>query len=139
MSRPSGACLLFRLGDRPLALPLDQVGEIAPVERLHSVPLAPLTVLGLMNLRGQVVTLVDLGAILDHHVPPAGRTELALVLAPPRQNLALRVFAPVEIGEISADEESPGAEVLSATELAARLDQGLEAGFRTGATTGAGA
>jgi len=57
MSR-GGACLLFRLGDRPFGLPLDQVGEIAPVERLHPVPLAPRPVLGLMNLRGQVITLV---------------------------------------------------------------------------------
>jgi chemotaxis signal transduction protein len=138
MSR-GGACLLFRLGDRPFGLPLDQVGEIAPVERLHPVPLAPRPVLGLMNLRGQVITLVDLGAILDLVVSASGRTELALVLAAPRQNLALRVLAPVEIGEVPAEDDGDAVEVLSAQDLAARLELGLEEGFRTGATTGAGA
>ncbi|MEA2424040.1 MAG: purine-binding chemotaxis protein CheW [Thermoleophilaceae bacterium] len=45
-------------------LPLDAVREVVPDPELTRLPLAPPSLLGVFNLRGQVVPLVDTGALL---------------------------------------------------------------------------
>jgi chemotaxis signal transduction protein len=45
------------------ALPMDAVREIAPDPELTRLPLAPPALLGVFNLRGQVVPLVDTGSL----------------------------------------------------------------------------
>ena len=55
--------------------PADIVGEVVPVEALTPVPLAPPAILGLFNLRGTPVALVDLGG--RSGCPTAGRRSRA--------------------------------------------------------------
>jgi len=57
--------VLFRLGDRLYGIDLDAVREILPVRRATRVPGAPSYVAGLINVRGTIVTVLDLGARLD--------------------------------------------------------------------------
>ncbi|HEU5186250.1 MAG TPA: chemotaxis protein CheW [Gemmatimonadaceae bacterium] len=57
--------MLFRLGDRRYGIDLDAVREILPVRRTTRVPGAPAYVAGLINVRGTIVTVLDLGARLD--------------------------------------------------------------------------
>jgi len=57
--------VLFRLGDRQYGIDLDAVREILPVRRATRVPGAPAYVAGLINVRGTIVTVLDLGARLD--------------------------------------------------------------------------
>lgn len=57
--------MLFRLGDRRYGIDLDAVREILPVRRATRVPGAPAYVAGLINVRGTIVTVLDLGARLD--------------------------------------------------------------------------
>ena len=45
-------------------LPLDAVREVVPNPELTRLPLAPSSLLGVFNLRGEVVPLVDTGALL---------------------------------------------------------------------------
>src|SRR4051794_38869927 len=57
--------LVFRVGPLFLALPLTAVREVVlPPDRLSKVPRAPASLLGIMNLRGRVVTVVDLAHAL---------------------------------------------------------------------------
>lgn len=52
--------LVFRLGEEQFGLPIESVSEVvAAPERLTSVPKAPAFVEGVMNLRGQVVAVID--------------------------------------------------------------------------------
>ena len=150
MSRPRASCVRFSLDGQSFGLPLDQVREIAAVQRVHPVPFAPPHVVGLINLRGQVVTLLDMAAILGRpFTPEADAPGMALVLSAPRENLALRVPAPVQIGEARALMASVGGdgasedemvgmgpddlvELLSAPRLIERVEERLLAGFRTG-------
>ena len=55
----------FRVGEERFALPVASVNEVAEVGELSSVPGAPAAVLGVRNLRGQVLPVVDLAAVLD--------------------------------------------------------------------------
>lgn len=57
--------MLFRLGDRLYGIDLDAVREILPVRRATRVPGAPAYVAGLINVRGTIVTVLDLGSRLD--------------------------------------------------------------------------
>ncbi len=57
-------CCTFRLGGQLFGLSVDTVGEVFTIERLVNVPLAPNGVLGLTNLRGAALAVVDLGTVL---------------------------------------------------------------------------
>lgn len=52
--------VVFRVGEARLALPLTSVREVVMPRPLSRVPRAPEAVLGIMNLRGRVVAVVDL-------------------------------------------------------------------------------
>jgi purine-binding chemotaxis protein CheW len=62
---PVRRLVLFRLGDRLYGIDLEAVREILPVRRATRVPGAPAYVAGLINVRGTIVTVLDLGSRLD--------------------------------------------------------------------------
>ncbi len=52
--------LCFSLGNEKFALPLLQVREVIAPPKITPIPQAPAFCLGLMNLRGEVITVLDL-------------------------------------------------------------------------------
>lgn len=52
--------IVFRVGQQRCALPLTSVREVVMPQPLSRVPRAPEAVLGIMNLRGRVIAVVDL-------------------------------------------------------------------------------
>lgn len=50
----------FELADLYLALPVERVQEVILEPQISRVPIAPETIKGLINLRGQIVTVIDL-------------------------------------------------------------------------------
>jgi purine-binding chemotaxis protein CheW len=62
--------LLFRVGERVFGCDIDAVREIIPYRRATRLPGAPPYVQGLINLRGTIVTVLDLGSRLDAERPP---------------------------------------------------------------------
>lgn len=87
-------------GDR-LAVPLEEVREVARVRQIAPVPRAPAVIRGLANIRGRVVTLLDMDVLYGRPsgpVPAAEAPGHAVVLAPPRDHLALYTRSRVDIG-----------------------------------------
>ena len=76
-------------------------------------PLAPPVIRGLANLRGRVITLIDVATVFSRSLPPSRFAEerLALVLCSPWEHLGLYVHAPVEIGQAAA--ESAGEQTMA--------------------------
>lgn len=68
----------FYLGDEPFAFSLDSVREIIHVPPCVAVPLTPKALVGLANLRGRVLPVLDLRRMLD--VPPAAVTDASRVI-----------------------------------------------------------
>ena len=62
--------LPFRLAGQHLAVPLDSVIRVIPALRCTPLPGAPRTVLGLANVRGQIVPVVDLAQRFAWPAPP---------------------------------------------------------------------
>jgi purine-binding chemotaxis protein CheW len=57
--------LLFRVAERVYGCDIDAVREIIPYRRATRLPGAPAYVQGLVNLRGTIVTVLDLGMRID--------------------------------------------------------------------------
>ena len=57
--------ILFQACDEWFALPIVYVREVQPLERVTRVPNAPRAVLGILNIRGRVLTLFGLAECLE--------------------------------------------------------------------------
>lgn len=104
--------LSFLLGAQEYALPVLRVREIIRQQEATPVPEAPAHVLGVFNLRGQVIPLVDLRRRLGMPDLVQGRPPCVVVvqMAPAQQArlLGLQVDAVCEVLALSAaDVENP--------------------------------
>ena len=63
--------MVFRLGDRSYGIDLDAVTEILRPRPATRLPGAPPAVLGIVNVRGRIVTVVDLAVALELRASPA--------------------------------------------------------------------
>lgn len=59
-----GVCL-FRIGEETYAIPVGMLTEIIISQKLFPVPTAPQHVLGIINLRGNIVPIVDIRPVLS--------------------------------------------------------------------------
>ncbi|HEU5290606.1 MAG TPA: chemotaxis protein CheW [Cyclobacteriaceae bacterium] len=59
MKNESNAYLTFALGEEKFAIPVDHVQEVVEFSQVTKVPNAPLYMLGIINLRGRVLPLLD--------------------------------------------------------------------------------
>jgi purine-binding chemotaxis protein CheW len=72
--RESRQLCTFLVDDLHLGVDVTDVQEVIRFQQMTAVPLAPEVVLGLINLRGQIVTVLDLRAMLG--LPPLQSEEL---------------------------------------------------------------
>lgn len=79
----------FRLGGMVLALYADDVREVIRHDAPTPVPLAPEGVVGLVNLRGEIATVVDVARRLGREPAPLAGG-IGLVLRSARGTLSLR-------------------------------------------------
>ncbi len=70
--RDATECFSCRVGEQWIALPVSQVLEVITQQRLTPMPQAPKGVLGLINLRGRIITEVDVRTILGLEPSGAG-------------------------------------------------------------------
>lgn len=71
------AGLAFRIGDDELVCSTDRVYESLPMPRITRVPGTKPFILGLANVRGNLITVIDLGCYLDGNPTPiSGGTRL---------------------------------------------------------------
>jgi len=73
-------CCVFSIGGRDYHLPIKQMKEITDLPQLLPLPLAPPMVSGLINLRGEVIPVINL-AILNQHQQAEVRVQRRLVVA----------------------------------------------------------
>jgi chemotaxis signal transduction protein len=123
--------LIFRLGARGCSLPLSGVREVVACGPLVRVPRAPPVLRGVMNVRGRVASVVDLGLLLGlASSGQGGVAERVLILEPRRRDIGLWVSEVVSIGNLKAPEEGeadglPPAQVdpLDWTEIWGRIER----------------
>lgn len=72
--------LAFRQGERWMLAPKDDVREVIPPPRLTRVPNARPWLAGVANVRGSLLTLIDLGLLCGDEGSAGGRAARVLVL-----------------------------------------------------------
>ena len=84
--------VVFRLEKDRYALPLSAIREVVVTPpKFSRVPKAPPSVSGIMNLRGRVVTVVDLSSLLKPADPPHPTGTKVVLLDRGRRELGLLV------------------------------------------------
>lgn len=73
--------LTFRVGERRYAVPAEEVEEVVRVPPIARLPQSPKALLGVANLRGSVMPVVSLPAVLGRPAGDAGGAARAIVLS----------------------------------------------------------
>lgn len=97
--------ITFRLGTHRLGLPVETVREVNRLLTVTPVQHVPDYVRGLMNLRGQIVTVFDLGVRL--RVPDADTTGRTHNIIMKDDDVGLLVDAIGDVVEVDADSIRP--------------------------------
>jgi purine-binding chemotaxis protein CheW len=90
-------CFIVYVGGEPFGLPVDCVQTIFQIESITPVPLGPREVVGLVNLRGKIVTAVSLRRRLQMPDAPQEKSILAIGMEYRGENFALVVD---EVGDV---------------------------------------
>jgi purine-binding chemotaxis protein CheW len=95
-------CSFFLDGLR-FGVDVRKVQEVVPYQEMTRVPLAPPTVRGLLNLRGQIITGIDLRRRLDLPERPVDRLPMNVVLRGEDTPVSFLVDDIGEVIEVDAD------------------------------------
>jgi purine-binding chemotaxis protein CheW len=128
LARPAGQAttgpalevLEFRLASERYALETSYVREVHPLRNLTSLPCTPAFVLGVVNLRGQIVPVLDLKKFFG--LAEQGLTDLHRIILVGNDDLEFGLLADISVGvhSIAMDSiqpapptlDGPGAEYL---------------------------
>ncbi len=89
--------ITFLVDGQLFGVPAAEVMELSRFHKLTRVPLAPPAVVGLLNLRGQVVTAVDMRCRLGLRPRPEGHLPMNVVLR--REDVLVSLLVD-EVGEV---------------------------------------
>jgi len=107
-SRATARTLLFRVAEKVYGCDIDAVREIIPYRRATRLPGAPSFVQGLINLRGTIVTVLDLGIRLDPSRAPVREGSIILAEHGSR-NVGVAVDEVMDVQAITEDPVETGA------------------------------
>lgn len=100
--------ILFRACDEWFALPIAYVREVQPLERVTRVPNAPRAVLGMLNIRGRVLTLFGLAECLEIAPGVHPRTHVVVLdLGEPELRMGLAAQAIGGVRRVAASALEP--------------------------------
>lgn len=103
--------LVFSLRQERFAIELSEVAEVLPFARCTPVPGAAAAFLGVINLRGELRPIVDLGRIILHIENGAATSGFVLMLRRQRGEIGLKVDHLEGLREVSREKAaSPGQE-----------------------------
>ena len=97
----------FYLDDALLGIPIEQVDEINHHLALTPVPHAPPYVRGVMNLRGDVVTVIDLRVVLGLEATVVGRKTSNVVVRSQGEQIGILADRIGDVVRIRRDEIAP--------------------------------
>ena len=86
----------FLLAHERYAVETRYVREVYPLKELTPLPCTPAFVLGIINVRGQIISIIDLKKFFE--LPEKGLTDLNKVIVVQREGMAFGILADVILG-----------------------------------------
>ena len=105
----------FRAGDESFALPVSQVLEVAELGELAPVPGSPQSVLGVRNLRGQVLPVIDLAAVLG--TDGSHQAEKLVIAEEAGRRAGLAIDQVTDVGDLAGPIQEADSPFLSGSTL----------------------
>ncbi|MEW6555492.1 MAG: chemotaxis protein CheW [Actinomycetota bacterium] len=115
--------VVFSLGREEFAVEVTQVREIMRMEEITRMPKSPHFVEGIINLRGQIIAVVELSKRLNLEVGERDSDTRIIVVEAEDIKVGMIVDAVSEVLRISADEVEPSPTL--ATDISAAYLQGV--------------
>lgn len=105
-SEESLQMVVFRVGEDYLSCPISQVREIIQLEEVTTVPSTSEKIRGIINRRGEIITVIDLPKVLDLDIELDVKDSQLMILFD--ENLGVMASEVTEIPTVStSDIESP--------------------------------
>jgi purine-binding chemotaxis protein CheW len=122
--------LAFSLGTESYAVPLAKVREVIALGEITPIPHTPAHVKGVMNLRGQVISVVDLRIKFRMKQAEKSAETAVIILDLQPQSLGMIVDSVNSVLALGADKISPPPDIESSVQAdfiqgVARVDSGL--------------
>jgi purine-binding chemotaxis protein CheW len=117
--------LEFRLAQECYALETRHVREVYPLKNLTPLPCTPPFVLGIVNVRGRIVPVLDVKKFFD--LPEKGLTDLHRIILVGGNDLELGLLADVIVGVRSIPVESLQASLPTLTGIRSEYLKGVTA------------
>jgi purine-binding chemotaxis protein CheW len=99
--------VLFRLGNEEYAFDIATVKEIHELQHVAKVHRTPSYIEGVMNLRGKLVTVVDLRKRLGIEAAPIGEASKIIVVEAPDAPVGFLVDEVTEVAKFAAETVEP--------------------------------
>ena len=117
--------LEFRLAQERYAVEARYVHEVHPLKELTPLPCTPAFVLGIVNVRGRILAVLDLKKFFD--LPEQGLTDLHRIIVVRDRDLEFGLLADVVVGVRSIPAESLQASLPTLTGIRADYLKGVTA------------
>lgn len=95
--------LIFRLGDGGYSLPARSVHEVQPFENYTPLPAVPSFVIGLVNIRGRLLSAIDIRPLLDIAVRPPDAAAFLLIVGAAGMEVGLLADSVTEVAQGDAE------------------------------------
>lgn len=105
--------LVFQIGNESYAIPLLQVQEIRSFTPVTRVPNAPPYVLGVMNLRGNIIAVLDARTRFEIEPQPDEENTVVVVVQVQGKTFGLRVDSVSDVADVPLDQIQPPPPVAS--------------------------
>lgn len=105
--------LVFQIGNESYAIPLLQVQEIRSFTPVTRVPNAPPYVLGVMNLRGNIIAVLDARTRFVIEPQPDEENTVVVVVQVQGKTFGLRVDSVSDVADVPVDQIQPPPPVAS--------------------------
>lgn len=103
----------FTLDGHLYGVDVDAVQEVLRGQTRTRIPLSPVTLAGLINLRGQVLSAIDLRALLDLPDRDDGSEPMLVVIRVAGEPVALMVDTIGSVVDVDADQFEPPPDTLT--------------------------
>ncbi|RZA26157.1 MAG: chemotaxis protein CheW [Proteobacteria bacterium] len=102
-----GQYLIFTLRNRDFAVPIDHVWEINRMPDITPVPMKEAHVVGVINLRGKVIAVVDLGLMFGHNSYEPSKESCVLILQSRKDKVGTIVDCVKSVVQIASSDIEP--------------------------------
>lgn len=99
----SGQLLTFTLANQLFGVPVLQVNDVLGPQKITRSPLAPPAVAGVMNLRGRIVTAIDVRRCLGQEPRAEGMNSMSVVVDQDGELFSLMIDSVGDVLQLSQD------------------------------------